>query len=131
MGNRTLTNTHITLQKGEENMKRQNEFYLFFRDRVFIKPVANKYWKERYEMIDEKIIWKNRRMKYVDPTLENFNFLQRHNSILTEMRLLKIGLETTALCRVCNLKEESLLHLFFYCNKLKDFMDKMKKVVKK
>lgn len=105
------------------------DFYLVFRETAFVKPVANSYWKERYD-VDEIDIWKNVGMKYMDPILEDFNFLLRHNGILTEMRLCKIGIGKDASCKVCMKRDEGLLHLFFYCEELDDFMGKMKKIVK-
>lgn len=56
---------------------------------AFIKPVANNYWRERYDDLSEGEIWRNVGMKYMDPTLENLNFLLKHNCMLTEMRLQK------------------------------------------
>lgn len=42
----------------------------------------------------------------------------------------KIGLEDDAVCSVCIITDEGLLHLFFYCEKLTNFMSKIKTMVK-
>lgn len=106
------------------------DFYFVFREMAFKKPVANNYWKERYDDLNENEIWRKVGMKYMEPIVENFNFLLRHNCILTEMRLCKIGLERNATCKVCMKNEEGLIHLFFYCENLREFMEKIKNIAK-
>lgn len=103
--------------------------YVRFRDQEFVKPVANKYWINRYGDMREEDLWDNVRLKYIEPTLENFTFLQRHNCLLTEMRLCKIGLTTDATCSVCGRADEGLMHLFLYCVELVDFLRGLKDIV--
>lgn len=103
-------------------------FYSFFQNDVFEEPKANAYWKRLYPHLDVKDIWATVRMTFKSPMLENFDFLLRHNCILSEMRLCKIGEAQDAICKVCQNEDEGLLHLFFRCKKLSCFMRKMKKI---
>ncbi len=75
-------------------------------------------------------IWGNVILKYMEPILENVNYLLRHNCMLKEMRLQKTGIKNDAQCKVCMKKNEGVLHLFFYCEKLDDFMRKMRDISK-
>lgn len=45
------------------------------------------------------------------------------------MRICKIGLSIDARFKVCNKADEGLLHLFFYCSKLNDFISKMREII--
>lgn len=53
------------------------EIYGYFREIAFVKPIANSYWTQRYQALNEKNIWRNVRLKYMEPVLENFNYMQR------------------------------------------------------
>lgn len=117
-------------EKVNFNLCKVRNFYSVFRSMAFTKPVALSYWKERYDELNENEFWGNVRLKYMEPILENFNYLLRHNCMLTEMRLHKIGIQNDAKCKVCMKENEGLLHLFFYCEKLDDFMRKMKDIAK-
>lgn len=105
--------------------------YDWFRDRASVKPTANAYGKDRFEGLTDDDIWGNVRLRYMDPVLENFTFLQRHNWLLSEMRLCKMGLQADATCSVCGEGDEGLFHLFLYCRELDGFMCKLRNVVKR
>ncbi len=100
-------------EKVNFNLCKVRNFYSVFRSMAFTKPVALSYWKERYYELNENEFWGNVRLKYMEPILENFNYLLRHNCMLTEMRLHKIGIQNDAKCKVCMKENEGLLHLFF------------------
>lgn len=104
-------------------------FYLLFCNDVFVEPRANEYWGKLFNILDVREIWKNVRMNFRSPVLENFDFLLRHNCILNEMRLFKIGIAKDAICKVCYEENEGILHMFFKCKKLDCFMRKLKKMV--
>ena len=63
------------------------QFYTFFRDKAFIKPRANSYWKNIFTGLEEEKIWRNVRATLKCPLLENFDYLLAHNCIFNEMRL--------------------------------------------
>ncbi len=46
-------------------------------------------------------IWGNVILKYMEPILENVNYLLRHNCMLKEMRLKNTGIQNDAQCKVC------------------------------
>lgn len=104
-------------------------FYLLFCKDVFVEPRANEYWGKMFDILDVREIWKNVRMNFRSPVLENFDFLLRHNCILNEMRLFKIGIAKDAICKVCFEENEGILHMFFKCKKLDCFMRKLKMMV--
>lgn len=104
-------------------------FYHYFSNSVFKKPLANQLWLRLFKEIEEKDIWKNMKWIFVDTDLECLDFFIRHNVIFTGMRLCKIGREQDAICKVCNKEDEGILHLFLYCEKLKQFFIKMKEIV--
>lgn len=70
---------------------------------------------------------KTRKHKILE--LENFDFIHRHNCLYTEERLTKMGLCENALCKICTKENENLLHMFFNCEKLKCFKQKMFEIV--
>lgn len=133
-GEGTCPEVHWETETGEKvdfitlNIRR---IYKWFRDRVFVQPAANKYWKERFGELTHADIWGNIRWKYMDPLLEDFTFLQRHNCLLSEMRLCKMGLQTEAACSVCGGADEGLFHLFLYCPKLDVFLYRLRTVVRR
>lgn len=96
--------------------------YGFFKNKAFQEPVANRY-------ITEEDIWRNGGGKYIEPTLKNFTYIMRHNCLLTEMRLFKIGLNMDIICKVCGMENEGLLHMFFYCTKLIRFQKALQKLL--
>lgn len=76
-------------------------YTFFFRKNVFGKPIANGFWNRLFPGTESENIWENLRISYMDPVIENFNFLLRHNVIYTKMRLCKMGFEQNARCDVC------------------------------
>ncbi len=100
--------------------------YKFFRKMVFAKPIANGFWNRLFPVTESENIWENLRISYMDPVIENFNVLLRHNVIYTKMRLCKMGIEQNARCDVCENEDEGLLHLFLFCSELEDFVRKFK-----
>lgn len=105
-------------------------FYNYFNLSVFKKPKANDFWLRHFDEIQEKDVWKNIRWAFLDTDLEVLDYFIRHNVIFTGMRLCKIGMEPDAVCKVCFKEDEGILHLFLYCEKLKEFFDKTKELVK-
>ncbi len=76
-------------------------------------------------------IWQNLRVWWKSPILENFDYILRHNCLLSEMRLCKIGLASDAICKVCDREDEGVRHLFFKCTELKCFIKKLKEMTSK
>ncbi len=100
--------------------------YKFFRKMFFAKPIANGFWNRLFPVTESENIWENLRISYMDPVIENFNVLLRHNVIYTKMRLCKMGIEQNARCDVCENEDEGLLHLFLFCSEREDFVRKFK-----
>lgn len=80
---------------------------------VFVEPRANEYWGKLFNILDVREIWKNVRMNFRSPVLENLDFLLRHNCILNEMMLFKMGKANDVICKVCFEENEGILHMFF------------------
>ncbi len=116
-------------QHAFNDLKLKCFYYCLCKD-VFTKPKAEDYWQRIYPNMETKKIWQNVRSWWKSPILENFDYLLRHNYLLTEMRLCKIGIAQDAMCKVCNREEEGILHLFFKCVRLKFFIKKLKEMVK-
>ncbi len=116
-------------QHAFNDLKLKCFYYCLCKD-VFTKPKAENYWQRIYPNMETKKIWQNLRSWWKSPILENFDYLLRHNCLLTEMRLCKIGIAQDAMCKVCNREEEGILHLFFKCVRLKCFIKKLKEMVK-
>lgn len=88
-------------------------FYTCLSKTVFVKPKAIEYWEKLFDNFDASNIWKNVRLNFKSPVLENFDFLLRHNCVMTEMILSKIGLAQDEKCKVCLEKKELHLHFFY------------------
>jgi len=104
-------------------------FYCFFREGVFKKPKANEYWLQKYENLNEEDIWNNMTGKMIDAKLESFEYLIRHRAIFTGIILKRIHMELTETCKVCNMGDESFLHLFLNCRQLDDFKEKGERLI--
>ncbi len=104
-------------------------FYCIFRNAVFKKPVVNEYWLRKYSDLNEDSIWGNMNGKLVQTKLENSEYFIRHKVIFTDVILNKIGMESSATCKVCNYDDEGFLHLFLYCKELEDFNGKCKSMI--
>lgn len=104
-------------------------FYICFRDSVFRKSLANQFWQKIFPEIDEKKIWSNINWKYLDTRVECLDYYIRQNMIFSEMKLYKIGMAQITLCKVCEEKNEGILHLFLYCTELEELMGILKKIV--
>lgn len=104
-------------------------FYCFFRDAVFKKPIANEYWSKILNDVEEKQIWGNINGKLVQAKLEELEFFIRHKVVFTDVILSKIGMEENAICKVCKDGDENFLHLFFNCNQLEDFKNKCENLI--
>lgn len=104
-------------------------FYTLIRNNAFIKPKAIEFWEKLFDDFDASEIWKNVRMNFKNPTIENLDFLLRHNCLLTGMILHKIGLEQDDRCKICMEKAEGVLHIFLNCRKLNGIIKILKKMV--
>lgn len=87
-------------------------FYNFFRMMIFVKPIANGFWSRLFPGTENENIWENLRINFMDPMIENFNFLLRHNAIYTKMRL----------CKIVKRKMKGFYICFYLCLSLQDFM---------
>lgn len=120
-------------EKGEDislNQSSVKEFYVFFRKVVFKEPAAVKFWEKVFNDFDKRMLWENLGRWYMDARMENLDFCIRHNIIFSELKLYKMGLIENAMCKVCMIKEEGILHIFLSCTELQAFKLKMKNVVK-
>nr|BAC82613.1 pol-like protein [Danio rerio] len=103
--------------------------YGFFRDGVFKKPRANENWIRMFKDVNEDNIWANIKGKLVQSKVENLEYLIRNKAVFTDIILNKIGMEESVTCKVCQDADEGFLHLFLYCNELKDFNEKCKSII--
>lgn len=104
--------------------------YCSFRDGVFKEPIANEYWVQKFKDLKEECIWRNMRGRCVETKLGCLEYFIRHKVVFTEVILNKIGFEENALCKVCQEKEEWILHMFLYCKELEEFLKKCKCLIK-
>uniref|UniRef100_A0A9J7XN67 Reverse transcriptase domain-containing protein n=1 Tax=Cyprinus carpio carpio TaxID=630221 RepID=A0A9J7XN67_CYPCA len=100
--------------------------YCSFRDGVFKEPIANGYWVQKFKDLKKECIWRNMTGKCVETKLGCLEYFIRHKVIFTEAILNKIGMEENVLCKVCQEKEEGILHMFLYCRELEEFLRKCK-----
>jgi len=105
-------------------------FYGVFRDFVFKEPIVNGYWVQKFKDLKEASIWTNMGGTCVETKLGCLEYFIRHKVVFTEAVLNKIGIEQNNLCKVCQEKEEWILHMFLYCKELEDFLKKCKCLVK-
>jgi len=66
----------------------------------------------------------------VETKLECLEYFIRHKVVFTDAILNKIGIEQNAMCKVCQEKEEGILHMFLYCKELEEFLKKCKCLIK-
>lgn len=67
--------------------------------------------------------------KFVQTKLENLEYFIRNKAVFTDTILNKIGMEESVTCKVCQDADEGFLHLFLYCNELKDFNERCKSII--
>lgn len=104
-------------------------FYTCFRESVFTKPKVNEFWIEHFPGLDENNIWRNVKWRFLDVKMEALDYFIRHKVVFSEMKLCKIGLTQNALCKVCKKEDEGFLHLFLYCDELKEFFKILKGLI--
>ena len=79
--------------------------------------------------LERLIVWRNRFTVSFSATLDTkirtFQFKFLHRRIATNHFLCKIGIKPSPICNLCNNAEQTLLHLFFYCEKVHSFWQKV------
>lgn len=111
--------------RGVFGLSTLKHFYIIFRDLVFVEPVANSYWSRVFQDVSKTDVWGTLRPSLKCPLLDNFDFLLRHNCISNEMRLFKMGFTDSDVCKVCGKERDGLKHVFFYCEELGCFTQKL------
>jgi len=104
--------------------------YCSFRDDVFKEPIVNAYWMQHFKDLKKESIWRNMKGRCVETKLECLEYFIRHKVVFTDAILNKIGIEQNAMCKVCQEKEEGILHMFLYCKELEEFLKKCKCLIK-
>lgn len=88
------------------------------------EPTGKKTWNEKYHFTDEE--WKQ---IYLYPfTIINYPAIQWfqvsiiHNILVTNKLLVKMQLKNDPHCYYCHSQEETIIHLFWTCEKIKTFL---------
>lgn len=82
-------------------------------------PVVQVFWSAHFSALGPVLLWGN---VMACLALAHYNFHQRHNALLTMWRLLRLGFAASPLYPVCWEVEEGIIHMFFGCPKLIDFI---------
>ena len=102
-------------------------FYKAFKKQITTKPmkIQDKWVKECEINYPDEINWETVYTKYFAYTnsirLRNFQFKLLHRVIPTNTFLQKIGVKDTNKCSFCGKERETLIHLFWFCEKTKSF----------
>ena len=97
-------------------------FYSLLRNIVYVKPTCIVFWEECFQKPFESCaVWKMVNCKWKTPDLIELDFKLVHNRIFTNEKLFKMGLVDSPLCRVCNDKNEDIIHIFMSCKMLQEF----------
>ena len=62
--------------------------------------------------------------------LRSFQFRLLHNAIITNEHLKHYGITETNLCSFCNREKETIVHLLFDCNEVKEIWEKIEQFIK-
>lgn len=102
-------------------------FYKSFNEQLGTKPTKSQTkWEKDCELKDpEQMRWETIYCKSFDcsksTTLRNFQFKLLHRKIATNTFLQKIGIKDTNSCTFCQKDIETLMHLFWTCEKTQTF----------
>ena len=84
--------------------------------------------ENEYPLYDWKSIWNNVSFRYVHVSDRPIIFKYMHEILATNKRLCQIGRKENAQCRFCEV-EESNIHKFYYCYKMQDCLQWMRKLI--
>ena len=102
---------------------KSRDFYKIFRDKHFIRPTSEKYYT--YSEEDWKKIYLIPWQTFIDTKPKSFQYSFINRSLSTNSFLFKIGKIDKNTCTFCQKDEETLEHLFFYCDKTKRFWNEV------
>lgn len=91
------------------------------------QPTGKKTWNEKFNFTDQD--WKNI-YKYpfniiTYPAIQWFQTSINHNILVTNALLVKMKLKDDSHCYYCQCEEETITHLFWSCDKIQFFLDKL------
>ena len=113
--------TILKYSKGSKDM-----YYLLNKTHEI--PTGQNTWNKLYNIPENK--WKNihmfpfRTTKY--PALQWFQISINHNILVTNKLLFNMKINNDALCNFCQSSNESIVHLFWKCDKTQQFIRNVK-----
>ncbi len=99
--------------------------YSVLCNKICRKPTSYTKWIEEV-YVDENLlskVWSNVFYHWKPPCMIELDFKVGHHCIFTNSKLFKIGLSDTTMCNVCEVEDETMVHLFLKCQKLQTFHD--------
>ena len=97
------------------------EIYSIFISNIVNKPTSNIYFEKLFEntTLDWNKIYLSPRLATIETNLRSFWYKIVNNVLFLNKKLYTFGITNTALCSFCNVVEETPMHIFFDCVKVK------------
>ena len=110
-----------------KDKKGSRTFYDILIDNNIPTPPSEKWIKELGDIQQDEWNTYNRIIKDIKETkLKEFQFKINNRILLTKSFLYKINKVDDGMCSFCNQHPETILHLFYYCEKVKTFWTDLK-----
>ncbi|KAF3858933.1 hypothetical protein F7725_012134 [Dissostichus mawsoni] len=93
--------------------------YKMLRGNKVRRPTSEGVWEKVLEKFDGRKIWGNLRVKW--------NSIEVYNNLIVS----KFDVTVKRECDVCKVKDETCMHEFFECSKLKVFFERLKELIDK
>lgn len=107
------------------NLKAKDYYKVLIKEELK-EPASEKVWEKVFPGMKGNEIWKNWIVKKNSIECQNHDFKFRHNRMFTNVVIHQINRNVKRECDVCKFDPETLMHLYYECDKLKMFFMKLR-----
>lgn len=101
---------------------RTNVLYQSLLNMIIQPPISRLYWERLYNSFHTTKYAEMIHLSSKMPDMIDLDFRIFHNIIYTNKILQKIGITDTEMCNYCKNEVEDIVHLFFKCKRVKQFI---------
>lgn len=115
---------HGTYVKEFRNLKFKEIYKILVKGQKK-EPAAEAFWKKEFKDRDTKQIWKTLNIELNDVRCESLDFKLRSNILYSNMKISAFDSSVSGRCNVCKRESESIMHVFFECEQVREVLDRM------
>ena len=102
------------------------DYYKALIQKEFKEPASEKVWEKVFPGMEGNQIWKQWNVSKNSIECQDHDFKLRHNRLYTNVVIHQINKDVRRECDICKTDPETLMHLYYECDKLKIFFMKLK-----